>query len=249
MQKTFYMWITMIALLLLIPSAAWAADGSQNQTSNPAAAGHTMIYTVQPGDTLWSLSQRFGESIPSLMAAAGVTDPRLLQIGQQIVVHPMADLTAPSTPVASSDENAGGILSTGDNLGDPSMGGSSSSPVANPASIPQGARILDCTLTAYTAGIESTGKQPGDPGYDITSTGVPAIQGVTVAVDPSVIAYGTKLYIPGVGYRVAEDTGGAIIGDHIDVFYNSVQVALNFGVKPDVPVYILPASTQIPGWS
>jgi 3D (Asp-Asp-Asp) domain-containing protein len=112
--------------------------------------------------------------------------------------------------------------------------------------LPEGTRVIDCTLTAYTAGVESTGKEPGDPGYDITATGVPAVQGVTVAVDPSVIPYGTKLFIPGVGYRIAQDTGGAIIGDHIDVFYNDVQTALDFGVKRDVPVYILPASYQFP---
>lgn len=102
-------------------------------------------------------------------------------------------------------------------------------------------------LTAYTAGYESTGKRPGDPGYDVTSTGQRAVQGVTVAVDPAVIPYGTKLYIPGVGYRIAEDTGGAIRGNHIDIFYNDVHVAREFGVKRHVPVYVLPNGFAMPG--
>lgn len=49
-----------------------------------------------------------------------------------------------------------------------------------------------------------------------TATGVPAQPGV-IAVDPRVIPLGTKLYIPGIGVVRAEDTGGAIIGDHIDI--------------------------------
>ncbi len=106
--------------------------------------------------------------------------------------------------------------------------------------LPSGAQPVVCTLTAYTDGYASTGKEPGQPGYGITSTGQVAVQGLTVAVDPSVIPYGTPLLIPGVGVRIAEDTGGAIVGDHIDVFYNSDQTALNFGVKRGVLVYILP---------
>ena len=63
---------------------------------------------------------------------------------------------------------------------------------------------------------------------------------MTIAVDPNVIPYGTPVYIPGVGIRIADDTGGAIVGSRIDVFFNSDRVALNFGVKPNTIVYVLP---------
>lgn len=113
---------------------------------------------------------------------------------------------------------------------------------AQQPNVPPNAQALVCTLTAYTDGYQSTGKVPGDPGYGITSTGQVAEQGLSIAVDPSVIPYGTAVFIPGIGVRIADDTGGAIIGDHIDVFYNNQQTAMNFGVKPDVVVYLLPPS-------
>lgn len=65
----------------------------------------------------------------------------------------------------------------------------------------------------------------------ITSTGVTAIAGRTIAVDPKVIPYGTEVEIEDLGTRIAEDCGGAIKGKRIDVYFNTHQEALNFGRK------------------
>jgi len=62
----------------------------------------------------------------------------------------------------------------------------------------------------------------------ITATGERAGHGI-VAVDPRVIPLGTKLYIPGYGYAVAGDTGGAIVGHRIDLGFDSQRAAMNFG--------------------
>lgn len=59
-----------------------------------------------------------------------------------------------------------------------------------------------------------------------------------VAVDPKVIPLGSRLYIDGYGYAVAEDTGGAIKGMRIDLFMNTREEALRFGRRP-VKVYLL----------
>ena len=48
-----------------------------------------------------------------------------------------------------------------------------------------------------------------------------AVAGVTVAVDPAVIPLGTKIYVEGFGVRVAQDTGGGVRGNHIDIFFNT----------------------------
>jgi 3D (Asp-Asp-Asp) domain-containing protein len=111
--------------------------------------------------------------------------------------------------------------------------------------LPSNSQAIVCELTAYTDNYSSTGKNPGDPGYGITSTGDMTREGFTVAVDPSIIPYGTPIYIPGIGIRIADDTGGAIVGNHIDVFYNNDQTALEFGVKQNVVAYIIPKQNVI----
>ncbi len=82
----------------------------------------------------------------------------------------------------------------------------------------------------------SAGKPAGSPGYGITSTGVQVTRGI-VAVDPTVIPYGTKMFIPGYGFAVAADCGGGIKGNMIDLGYPD-------GVESDwstrwVDIYIL----------
>ncbi len=90
-------------------------------------------------------------------------------------------------------------------------------------------KVIQARATAYT---------PFDPGCTgITFTGTKAGYG-TVAVDPSVIPLGSKVYIPGYGVGIAADTGGAIKGNRIDVCYESKEQALEWGVK-NLPVYVL----------
>jgi 3D (Asp-Asp-Asp) domain-containing protein len=61
-----------------------------------------------------------------------------------------------------------------------------------------------------------------------TATGTTPRKG-TVAVDPNVIPLGTKLYIEGYGYAVAEDTGGRIKGRIIDVYFESQAECVAWG--------------------
>jgi 3D (Asp-Asp-Asp) domain-containing protein len=88
---------------------------------------------------------------------------------------------------------------------------------------------LSMVATAYTAGCA------GCSGY--TATGYRAGHGI-VAVDPSVIPLGTRLYIPGYGFAIAGDTGGAIRGNRIDLGFDSLSDAIQFGRRP-VKVYTL----------
>lgn len=68
----------------------------------------------------------------------------------------------------------------------------------------------------------------------ITSTGINLKQNPDVkviAVDPSIIPLGTKVYVEGYGYAIAGDTGGAIKGNKIDVFFPSKSEAFKWGRK------------------
>ena len=58
------------------------------------------------------------------------------------------------------------------------------------------------------------------------------------AVDPNVIPLGTRLFIPGYGEAIADDVGGSIKGNRIDLAFDSRDDALQFGVR-NVIVYIV----------
>ncbi len=112
------------------------------------------------------------------------------------------------------------------------------------------------TATAYDLGFASCEKHLGDPGYGHTAGGYNLkgkswSESMVVAVDPSVIPLGSKLYVEFDGARskytgiyTAADIGGGIKGNHIDVFMGDFnmeetsQEALNFGKVDDARVYI-----------
>ena len=83
-------------------------------------------------------------------------------------------------------------------------------------------------LTAYCTCYNCCGKTPDSKGYGITATGTKATANRTIAVDPSVIPLGATVIINGKEY-IAEDTGGAVKGKRIDIFFDSHEAALNFG--------------------
>lgn len=65
-----------------------------------------------------------------------------------------------------------------------------------------------------------------------TATGIYPRSDITIAVDPKVIPYGTVVYIEGIGARVAEDCGGAVKNNVIDVFVDTThQEAIKMGRK------------------
>ncbi|EGL84162.1 3D domain-containing protein, partial [Caldalkalibacillus thermarum TA2.A1] len=95
--------------------------------------------------------------------------------------------------------------------------------------------------TGYTAGVESTGKTPGHPQYGITYSGVKVRRDVfsTIAADPDVFPLGTILYIPGYGYGVVADTGSAIKGNKIDLYFATVEDVYQLWGKRQVDVYVI----------
>jgi 3D (Asp-Asp-Asp) domain-containing protein len=68
-------------------------------------------------------------------------------------------------------------------------------------------------------------------GAGITATGTQVTAGRTIAVDPTVIPYGSQVYIEGYGWRTAEDCGGAVKNKQIDIAVDTHSNALSMGVK------------------
>ncbi|MGO4539649.1 3D domain-containing protein [Paenibacillus sp. 2TAB19] len=95
--------------------------------------------------------------------------------------------------------------------------------------------------TGYTAGVESTGKRPGHPQYGITYSGVKVRrdQVSTIAADPKFLPIGTLLYIPGYGYGVVADTGKAIKGNKIDLYFETIKEVYEQWGKRTVDVQVL----------
>lgn len=101
--------------------------------------------------------------------------------------------------------------------------------------------IIKVVATGYTAGVESTGKHPGHPQYGITYSGVKVKRGKlsTIAADPKVFPIGTLLYIPGYGYGVVADTGSAIKGRRIDLYFDTIKQVYEQWGKRTVEVRVL----------
>ncbi len=94
-------------------------------------------------------------------------------------------------------------------------------------------RELYVEATAYTPSVQETDSDPWT-----TASGMKSGLGV-VAVDPRVIPLGSKLYVEGYGYAIAGDTGGAIRGNRIDVFFYSQEEMVTWG-RRWVRVFVLP---------
>ena len=95
--------------------------------------------------------------------------------------------------------------------------------------VPDFSRVIRVEATAYSR------MEPGMSDY--TALGTFCTRGV-IATDPSVIPLGTRVYIPGYGYAVAEDTGGAIVGHKIDIAFDSVAECFEFG-RQFIDIYIV----------
>jgi uncharacterized protein YabE (DUF348 family) len=104
-------------------------------------------------------------------------------------------------------------------------------------------KALNMRATAYTSSYADTGKNPGDPHFGITYSGLKAREGI-IAVDPKVIPLGTKVYVevpgsaPDYGFAIAADIGSAIKGKHIDLYFDTSSLVGRWGSR-SVMVYVL----------
>lgn len=108
---------------------------------------------------------------------------------------------------------------------------------------PRNEQIIKGTMKSAIE-VSASAYSPEQPGLSSrTSTGLVAEHGV-IAVDPSIIPLGTHVYIPDYGIAIAGDVGGSIKGNKIDVAFDTIAEALQFGRKT-ITIYILDEYTDL----
>ncbi|MBT2581381.1 3D domain-containing protein [Planococcus sp. ISL-109] len=215
---------------LIFPSDTLSIEGKEQASKKSSSSS----YTVKSGDTLFEIATAHGISLDQLMSWNNLSGHTIFP-GQEFAVkgaaakaaaQPAAKEAAPApAPAAKPAAKA------------PAKEAPKSTPAApTPASAPaaaapaaastQSGKEMTVSATAYTAycvgcsGVTRTG-------IDLRSNPNQKV----IAVDPSVIPLGSKVWVEGYGTAIAGDTGGAIKGNKIDVFIPTQGEALNWGRK------------------
>lgn len=192
--------------------------------------------------TISRLQKKF-KSLAAAVAGAAILSGAMLPGIPAATVHASADPSTADPPAAVTEQvkdthsSQAAEKTTPADRGDKQAAKDNAKQEKTSAKTPSNyEEVLDITATAYAPGAHDN-----DQWGDKTFLGTQIRPGV-VAVDPDVIPLGSRLYIQypnGHGeYAVAEDTGGAIKGNRIDIAKTSVDKAQDFGMK-DVKVFVL----------
>lgn len=176
-------------------------------------------YTVVKGDTLFKIAAHHNMSVSELMNMNNLSSD-LIHPGDQFVLEGAKGKVAAASTVATAPQQT----STPAAKQAPKTAATQKTAVSAPAVA--SAKVMTVTATAYTAYCT------GCSGTTFTGIDLRANPNQKViAVDPSVIPLGSRVWVEGYGEAIAGDTGGAIKGNIIDVFMPDRQDALNWGRK------------------
>ncbi len=213
-----------------------------NQELNVATIKE-MTHKVQQGNTLWSISQQYGVTVDQIKEWNGLKSD-LIYPGEQLKIQspngqaqqssPSVAQGAPEAQQAQApaeqtqEEQQQAQAEQAQKEQQQAQAEQAQKEQQQPAESSQQASGKSMTVeaTAYTANCA------GCSGTTATGVDLKANPNQKViAVDPSVIPLGSKVYVEGYGEAVAADTGGAIKGNRIDVFVPSEGDAQQFGRK------------------
>ncbi|MFK9092893.1 LysM peptidoglycan-binding domain-containing protein [Bacillus salipaludis] len=201
-------------------------------------------YTVQQNDTLWDVAMNYQVSVNQIKEWNKLNTD-LIHPGLNLIIYDELNdnvKTAESPKVAqNSTSNQADSVPAATSSQTRETTSDSTNTKTNQAnnvietsnSEEKVTKEITVQATAYTASCEGCS--------GTTATGVDLIanqDAKVIAVDPTVIPLGSKVYVEGYGVATAADTGGAIKGNRIDVFIPSEQDAINWG-KKQVTVKIL----------
>lgn len=182
---------------------------------------HIKHYVVKKGDTLSHISKAYGDGVTVANLKAWNDLPSdLIITGQQLIVNGTETAQQKATKPVKEPTTKDDHVSESE-----SVDVQASEDVSITKENVKG-RTFSVESTAYTAYCT------GCSGVTATGVNLKANPNAKViAVDPSVIPLGTKVYVEGYGYAVAADTGGAINGNKIDVHFPTKSQAYNWGRK------------------
>ncbi|WP_223595464.1 LysM peptidoglycan-binding and 3D domain-containing protein [Neobacillus bataviensis] len=195
-------------------------------------------YTVIKDDTLWDIAQKFQVSV-SQIKEWNKLNTDLIHPGLNLVIYQgltNQNINKPE-PVKKAAANSqtetasASVSKPAEAKAAPAPAPVAPTPAPAPkseakVSEPEKTKEITVKATAYTASCE------GCSGTTATGVDLNANPNAKViAVDPSVIPLGSKVYVEGYGVATAADTGGAIKGNRIDVFIPSEQKAIQWGKK------------------
>ncbi len=179
-----------------------------------AIPGQSREHVVQAGQTLATIAQQYDVDLPTLLAANAFEDPNLVRVGTPLIIpagrkpaSSVAPGSAPTPPPTRKVE---------------APRPSSAPPVAAPA--PSGERAITALVTGYAPGAGASSSH--------TASGTITHWG-TVAADTRLYPFGTRLRIEGFDDTVfvVEDTGSAVRGNVLDIFFADVATARRFGTQ------------------
>lgn len=161
------------------------------------------VHTVKKGDSLYKISRQYNVSVTTLKSINGLKSD-LIKPNQKLKLTGAKKATSKKATAKKATTKKTTPSRSNDNV----------------------VKEFMVSTTAYTANCRGCS--------GITSTGInlkknPNLK--VIAVDPSVIKLGTKVYVEGYGYAIAGDTGGSIRGNKIDIFMPNHSSALKWGRK------------------
>lgn len=183
-----------------------------------------VTYKVVQGDNLYRIALNHNIPLEVLISLNNLTSD-VIHPGEELIIdRSNLEDDNPEKAVTNKPKSVAASFSTS-NSGQ--VAKAKSAAVTSAASEPAGGGTeLIVTATAYTA--YCTGCS-GTTAYGIDLRSNPDQK--VIAVDPSIIPLGTKVWVEGYGEAIAGDTGGAIKGHKIDVFIPSYENAMEWGVK------------------
>ena len=219
-------------IILLLVAALFCGWVLVDQVHEPEPPERYSLHLVRSGDTLWDISEQYMPEVDPRLGVKWISRANGLR---GAIIHPGDVLSVPDSdgplmeplgPRYSSPEAAKAAEREFQRL----LREKTAQPGTRGTTSRTTSRTMTVEATAYCTCKICTGKAPDHPAYGITASGRKVRPGA-VAVDPSVIPLGTKMWIEGYGEAEALDTGGAIKGKTIDVYFPSHQQALEWGRK------------------